>query len=1153
MAKKVLFRLALVLALVVVSSCSDDDGGGGGEDLSRPLGVDLDGLADRYAGVDPSTVVEVPFDEILDLPSSPTRAAPAGSDLVSLEGSGWIRLFREDPLEPVPGSAFAASGGRRLLYVPTASLEPGAAYRVVLSSEIRAVSGRSLGEDLSFPVTVAEDGRVVRVISSPSLVTAGTPVRFSAGCASGVDRVTWTFDTAAPGSGGAEGTEVEHTYDREGAYRVEAEVTDPYGRTFTGEAEVTVLPDLERKLSANPLVRDVEVLSAEDLEDRSLLEKALGADPVDVLSVAEARIGPEGVPEGVPVAEAVVRPETIPDVVRRFAEEAAREGRFLGVVRFFGIPAVLAGGCDGDRCTLDLLLDKGAFRFEGTLGGREIHVDEPALSPVPTVYAVSFVVGPETVETLRSLLAGTITEPLCRLRLEVDNSLRLEVPVQVPRRLGMVSVAWGGDFVGHVVGGVTSVVSEVGDAVGEAVEAGEELVESIWDFIAGDEIDLLGSLAGLASELADLSPLERAEAVGEALSSLYDALETLADSFSEDPAGMVSAYTDPEVLIEDLSKFVDGNGGNDLSSLFRRTVDRLNGSVDALGTNPFEAMADLLASGSGLADLLGDLSADEDAEVVLSVGSSSYLQVRQGSSTQTFTLGELDAWPVDEFLEQLPDFPLTDLVSALSGLADEVASGLRMEMALAYEARTGRFCARYAMTSGSDELYAFDAYLSGGEGAGIELRVNDPLDPDVGITVHGALPGVSTDPLPEGTAGALLESLYTQATAFPELSVEMRARYREMLATVNATTRPQVSFGVGLSVGFEVNYHVVVGGKVAGSIGISASMDAGDALDSLTDLLKSAFDAARGNLGLDVEIDDGVPMVSFPDEDALMGFLDDLLGRLETQAPELFDKLQVAISASAEVGVGVGAGGTGTGGAGADLAGKMGIEVGASAADMYRIASFCVEHGSALLFSGLTDQLARFQNAGGVEAVFDMDAIPELFRGGLEALMEEVSPTELDDFFHTLATGLAVTLSVSVGADAEAEEVVSGGVDLDTGIAVSGNGELLLNGLLDSFRVAASLAGLDGSALYDRLKVLDQPAVFPEIRFSALPIQADLSAGLDEGIKVEVQTAAQAVWLTGSVSFEGDPYRTTGGPWPVRSGYRDTPPWWSRPRNRRPS
>ncbi len=1127
------FRLVLVLVLLLVPACSGDGGSGGqGEEKDAgPLVVDLDALADRYADVDLTAVIEVSFDEPLDVAGVSDRDAAGAPGLAVLEESGWIRLYREDPLEAVPGTVYAARDGGRLVYVPSAALEPGAEYRVVLSSDIAGVSGRTVGQDLSFPVTTVEDGVAVRVVPSTDVAVQGSPVRFSAQCASGAARVLWDFDEASPGKKTAEGAEVEYAYESEGAYRAGVEVTDSFGRVFTGGAQITVLPDLERELSGNPLVQEVEVLSTDDLADRTSLEEALAQSAGGVVSMAVARIGPEGESGGVPVVKVEVRPLAIPQLRRTFAERAAEAGRFLGVVRFLGIPAVLAGGCDGDSCTLDLLLDEGAFQLEGRLGDRDVRVDEPALSAVPAVYALSLVVTRETIDNLRASLPDVITEPLCRLSLEADNTLRLAVPQSARRRTGLMAASWGSGFVDTVVGTVTGAASSVGQAVGDAVEAGAEMAQSIWDFLAGDEIDLLGSLAGLASDLVGLDPVERAKGVGDALGQVYDAFQTLRGSFSEDPGGLISTYTDPSALVEDLGRFVDGNGGNDLASLFRRVVDRLNGSVDSLGTNPFQAMADLLAAGSRLEDLLGDLSDGEDAEAVLSVGSSTSLKIQKGSTSRTFTLGEIDAWRVDDFADVLPDFPLADLITDLTDLAETAVSGLQMEIGLVYDAGSRRFSVRYRTISGSTELYGFEAFLSDREGAGIEIQVNDPLHPDTGITVQGALPGVSVDPLPPGPAGDLLDSVYAQSTVFPELTAEIRARYRKMLATVRASTRPQISFGVGLSMGFELDYYVAIGGRVAGSIGVSASMDAGDALDSLKTLLKNAFDAARRNLGLEVSArDGGVPMVSFPDEDALMAFLKDFLGRVKQQAPDVFDDLQVAVAASAKVGLGLGAGGTGTGGAGGDLAGQMGVEVGASAADLYRIASFCVDHGSALLFSGITDQVARYQNAAaGLDAVFDVDSIPGLFRDGLEELVEEVSPYELDDFIHTLATGMSVTLSVSVGADAEGEEVVSGGVDLDTSMAISANGELILNGLLESLRMAGSLAGLDEAQLYQRIKIFDQPAVFPEIAFSALPLQAEISAGLDEGIKVEVKAGAQAVWLSGAVSLQGDPYRTTDG------------------------
>ncbi len=1145
---KALLRSALLLVLLSLAGCSGGGtggtaGGGAEEQTALRLAADLDDLAASYSGVDTSAVIEVPFGEPLD--ASGTQAARAAQETAGdlpPAPSGWIRLYREEPLEAVPGTAYLGRDGTRLVFVPAQTLEPGVRYLVVLSSDITGVSGGTLGDDLSFPVATAADGVAVRVSSDGDAALEGEPVRFSASCAAGAARVEWRFDAASADSDTAEGSEVEHAYPESGAYRVEARVTDPYGRAFTGEAAITVLPDPEKALTANPVVQEVEVLSSDDLGEGTLAD-VLRASGGDVLSVARAWIAPPGTaqragvpreePAAAPVVQVEVRPDRLPELRARYIEQAAADGRFLGIVRFMGVPTVLAGGCTDDgTCTLDLFMDEGELRIKGVVGDREIEIDEPALRPTPAAYALSLVVTPETLDNLRSLLPDRITEPLCRLSLGPDNALHLAVPREAGGRRAERGAALGfGDFTDTVVGVATAVGSAVGGAVGAAVDAGTELAETIWDFLTGDDIDLLGAFADLASTLTDLNPAARAAALRDALSDVYDAFQELAAAFADDPQGVISAYTDPAAVVEDLQRFVDGNGENDLASLFRRAVDKINGTVDSLGTNPFEALAGPLEeAGGSISELLEGLSAGQDVHLVLTVGSSTYLDIQQGSTSRTFPLGEIDAWPLDDFLEKLPSFPLSDVITALSDLAGSVVTGLQVEIGFYYDANDQRFTVRYRVLEGSDELYRFEAFASAFEGAGIQIRVTNPLLPDTGITVTGSLPGLSGSPLPPGDAGDLLEAVYPQSSTFPELQVDVQARFRDLLARVHATTRPDISFGIGLSVGFELNYHVAVGGKVGGSIGISASMGAGDALDSLTDTLKGVFDAARQNLGLPVSIEDGVPVVSFPDEDQLMAFLDDVLGRLKTEAPEFFDNLEVAVSASGELGVGVGAGGTGTGGAGADLVAKLGVQISASAADMYDIADFCIQHGSSLLFAGITDQVARYQASGGdLGAIFDVDAIPKLFEDGLEKLADEVDPDELDAFMNTLSTGLSVTLSVSLGPDAEAEEAVSGEIGMDTGVSVSANGELILNSVLDALRIACQLQGLDDTAAYDRLKTLDQPGVFPEISFSALPVEAKLTAALDEGIKVEVETAAQATWLSGSVSLEGDPYRITGG------------------------
>ncbi len=1139
---KALFRSILLLVLLSLVACSGGGtggsaGGGAEEPAALRLAADLDDLAAGYSGVDTSVVIEVPFDTPLAPPDdAAARAASEAPEPLTPAPPGWLRLYREDPLEAVPGAAYLGRDPSRLLFVPARALDPGTRYLAVLSSDIAGASGGTLGEDLSFPVVTAADAVAVRVSADRDVVFQGDPVHLSASCAAGADSVVWRFDAASASPETAEGAEVDHAYAETGTYRALAEVTDPYGRTFTGEAPVTVLPDPEEALAANPAVQGVEVLSPAEL-GQGPLAGLLGPGGDDVLSVAQAWVAPPGASPrqaaaaspGAPVLQVLARPERVPDLVEGYIEQTAGEGRFLGVVRFLGLPAVLAGGCTAEGvCTVDLLLDEGALRVTGTFGGREVGLDEPALSPTPAVYALSLVVGPDTVESLRTLLPDRIAEPLCRLSLDRDGALQLAVPRSAGERAaGRVAALGAGGFVTTAVGVVQGVVS----AAGEAVDAGKEMAEALWDFLSRDELTLLGAFADLASTLTAMDPAARAAGLADTLADVYQAFQALAASFAEDPQGVISAHTNPKALVQDLRRFIDGNGGNDLASLFRRVVHGVNGAEDSLGTNPFEALTQpLVDAGGSVPDLLGGLSPDEDAHLVLTVGTSTSLDVQKGGTRRTFTLDQIDAWPVDDFLAELPDFPLSDIVTALSDLAGEAVAGLEAQMGFYYEAGSQRFTVRYRTLDGDDELYAFEAFASPSEGAQIQIRISDPLWPDTGITVTGSIPGLSGTALPPGPAGQLLQSLYSQATAFPELRAEIRSRFRNLLTTVQATTRPDISFGAGVSVGFELDYHVALGGKVAGSIGVSVSVGAGDVLDDMLALIKAAFASAREDLGLPASLEDGVPVVSFPDEAALMAFLKDLLDDVRSQAPDVFDHLQVALEASAEVGGGVGAGGTGTGGAGADVTLGLGVEIAASAADIYDIASFCLTHGSSLLFAGLTDQITRVRAAGGnLQQVFDPQTIPDLFREDLARLADEVSPDELDEFMHTLSTGLSVSLSLSVGGEGEAEEAVSGSVDLDTSAGISVNGEYLLNVILDSLRLAYQLRGLDDAAAYERLKTLDQPGVFPEIGFSALPIEAKISAGLDEGIKVEFEAAATATWLSGSVVLEGDPYRFTGG------------------------
>ena len=1080
------------------------------EEAPTPLGLatDLDTLTASHQDMSVGAVIRVPFDRpladaLLD-PSGETAAS--GESLAQL--GNLVRVFVDADLSQVAGRLYLSSTRDQITFVPSGLLAPSSAFVVVITQGLPAADGSTLPSDIRFTATTRADTEVVVIGTAPTPCLEGSDITFTAGSDVELHTFAWVFgdDSNAPTASVASPTQ---TFAEAGVYPISVDVGDAYGRHFSKRAEVSVSPNLAARLATVDNVSNIETIDPSAIAD-PVLVAAINADPEPLLQAVSATVSAAGA-SGTEIYPLVAFNGSAAKHLRVKAAYAAGllgADSLIGVVNYRGMPTVVGHGVDNQGAShLRMLMDNGDTQIHLTGGSVTVDVSLAGTSPTPTAYFMEVPASESIITSLEALVTSPITNSLQTLTIDPDGALFVsdpEGPVfpYPPPTRGI------GSFVGYVVSTVQQVLS------------------TLSSLLSGDAINLLKGVKGFVTTVINQNPFDQVSGMKADLADIKDDVVLLYTTF-KDGGGIIGSATDPERVITETRRFLYEDASSNVKDVARGVFNALNYVGQASQTNPFKKVSDILLSHSGdtgsfITSFLSGLDSTKSAHMILWLSATPSVSLKYGSTTQSFSLALLnDIKAASDVVSQLGDLPLSTLVDKLTTLSQS-SQGM---VGIYYDAPTGKITLTISLTLNSAEIYRLDVYAAA-SGSGFVCKITNPLysDNTLTITYDPIEPPDPDDPM----AHQVVQVLASSANPFPNLSLTLETKFRSINATFTGRLRPELAYGVSLKGGIDIDYAVVVGGKVTAGISLDFGISQAGAVELLADTAAAAYETVSNNMGALMQTDTTTHTMKLPDEETLILFLKDFAASLRDNMSLSEYELQAGIGASLQVGVGVGVGGTGTGGAQADVTFGVGVGLSTDLSVMADFLAFYRNHGATSLYFKEVMQLLAQAAASGSPTSLDVKSVVRAFRQGFVDLIVNTPPSDLEPLLHSFAENFSMAVSFQTGVSGEAEEVGSAEVGIAYGASISVNGEFIMNAMLVEMMLMLEQQGFVDSDLYERLKLLDQPGVFPEISF-ALPITGTIGVSVDEGVKIGVEGSVSATFLDGSISLQGDPYRTTQG------------------------
>ncbi len=1161
----VMYRIALFLFLgftiLFLSACDilDDDSDSGGEVKPFYLVDSIDQLTDRYRDCSVGAVVSLSFNKAVNTVSDGDDSPRSTKDSIEECGvaGGLLKVFERDTLREVEGDVYASADRRELTFVPRELLLPDTDYRVLLSSLTKSVDDEYLDRNYTFELKTRESDDVVTVVTDRDVIVEGSPVNFSADSPISFERLEWTFNCDDANSPSSNLLSPAHVYDAPGTYEVSLAVEDLYGRHFSAGTQIRVYPDIEAKLKEKDAFYDVRALASNEIAD-GILAGIIETYGYEVLSAAEADLSctlatdrslraepsllslSEVLPRN-PLLSFSVRPESVAQFVSDYIQALIDEGRFLGIVSFKGFPAVLSSVSFNDYFVLELLVCEGPLDIQYRDERFDIDLSISGMNPTPALHKVSIPVSAEVVNNLRDSLPSTIRKPL-PVFYTSKGSYMLDILEEPYKRSATARTMDSRFSIGGSINlGIVSVSVSVGtEGVSGDIDVDDGL-EAIYDFLTDDLVNLLTGVKSFVTEVISLNPFGYLSDVRDDCADIKNQCASLYDAF-RDPGDVISNVTDPALMVADMRNFLYANGETSVKTVAEGALNVLNhaGGAFQLISDPLLSVTD---TGSYLLEFIP--SSDTNAHIVFHAGTDEFsLKVKAGAASQTLALDTLNT--VSDYagtvLDALgADFPLSDIIEKLELLQDVYGTAMSGEVGYYYTGSMQELKFVYTVTAGDSDLYRLRVMLSPADSK-LDVKVTNPLAADTWVLLE-------YDPFPisvtDSTVDLMFDMLAYAASPFPDVTLTIQTRYRDILASVTSRLRPAYSFSAYVNLGVEVDYYIGIGGKGEVGIQIYLGID-GSAIagETLKDAAKSAFVAGRDSFSeyfstvTDETGSHGV--MNFPDEEQFIEFMYSFLGNLRDEliakgvAESLLSAVTVGISPSAEIGIGLGAGGTGTGGGAANLSLGTAFDVNANLLFFYEtlLGYYRDENISTFLLTPLL-QTMQSMSPDMRSNPFDVKSTVKLFEQGFSEIIGQVpaeSETEtakynaIDTLFHSMADNVNFGLSFQAGIDGELEEAANLEAGFTFGPSVSANGEFVFNTLYPAMDKAFEVAGMS-QTVRDRLIVLDQPGIFPEISFT-IPLNGNIEAGFDEAVQINLGLGAQMNFIEGTLTMQGDPFRT---------------------------
>ncbi|MBN2284738.1 MAG: PKD domain-containing protein [Deltaproteobacteria bacterium] len=1161
--KSILF-LCISISLFIIVGCagSGDDNASAKEEKDLfYLSVSTDELTERYRDCSIGTAVTVSFNKALALEpaGTGTKSLAADDDMSAVEGAGLMKVFKGEQLEEITGTLYLSGDGRELTFVPDELLAPGAAYTVLVSSVIRSIDDDCLGEDYCFQLATNDTTTVVDILADPAVILQGEQVTFAVDSTVPYRSVLWTFNSGDADSVTSYGTGPLYTYNAPGIYRVTLNVEDIYGREFTAGKDIRVFKNIAAAMTEKGGFLDVQMVDPSAL-DEGTLSSLVDTYSEDVLAAVTADVYTSGgkgkatraepsrvetlaeIIPGRPLTSLAIRPERIASFGADYIKTLIREGRFLGIVSFKGFPTILSYYPLNDYYVLEMFVNEGNINVQYRDDIYDIDITSTEMSPTPWLHQMSIPICQEVLDNLQRYLPKMIRRPLDVFYTR-NGFFRLDT-IEEARETKSVTGGYarkwniGGSF---SLGPVTFSASVGSGGVSADVDVDDSLTD-LYNLLTGDLIDLLTGLKDFVLKIVDMNPFQYLEDVKDGCEDIKTEFVSLHSTFSS-AGGIVTGATDPAALIGDVRDLLYTSAGASVKSVAEEAINVLNctGGAFELISEPLLAVGD---AGTFLAGFVPSLSTD--SYIVFHVGTDELsLKVKAGSVQQTLSLDTLNTLLeyADTVLDELgADFPLSDVVSKMGIIDAALGSGVAGEVGFYYTGSRQELKFQFSVLTGSTELFRLRVMLSP-TSSGLDIKVTNPLQTDTYVLLEYqpfSLPSGTDD-----TVAMMFDILALASSPFPDITLTMQTKYRDIIMQITSRLRPDYGFTAYINLGVELDYYIGIGGKgevgVQIYVGVDGSAISGEVVKNAA---KSAFTAGRDSFSQffsTVSGDGGsYNRMNFPDEDQFIDFLYTFMGDLRTQlvangvAESLLGAVTVGISPSAEIGIGLGAGGTGTGGGAVNLSLGTAFDMNANLL-FFRdtlLAYYRNKDVNTFLMTPLMESMEAM-NASDRSNPFDVKGIAKLFEEGFMEIIEQLpagSETEttkynaINGLFNSMAQNVSFGLSFQAGIDGELEE----GGDIEAGFAlgpsISANGEFVFNTLYPVLSKALTLKGAP-QTIKDRLIVLDQPGIFPEVSFT-LPLSGSIELGFDEAVQVNLGVGAQMNFIEGTVTLQGDPFRT---------------------------
>ncbi len=1126
---KVTFNFILVVLALFLFSCG---GGGGGSQTSsssssqanQPNHFAListpEELSLKYGNFPVNGVISVSFTKNLDAASS------KGRESIGVELKDWIKVILNGT--PINGKVFVGSDGASLVFVPSSFLKPGANYTVLVEPVVRSVDGDTLGASVSFSLHTANGN--IAILNIPSSVKEDESFVATLKTSLKNYTVRWDMDTECSEDRIMENVDtVEYSYKTPGEHKVSVYLKDEYGRSATISGEIMVIPDSEKVLRESDNLSGVEQVSIEDVDSdtlRSAIEEVAGSSGVYVSEAEESEGYRSGINQKIKVQCVSMEPEAFRELPEIYLKELSDRGSLIGIVSLIGFPAVLSYTNNNDTYKLNIMVYDYALNIkQGDYNGYSLsNIYVPPISNTPKLYFVSVNVDKKTIESLKKILPERV-EGFLPIMYVKDGKIMVALR---PEKKGL------GGFVSYVVGGVA-------DAFEKALSILEDLVPS----------EVYSTMKRFATYISNMKSLGGISKVGGYISMVKDIKSeflSLYNRFGSDPGGILSGYTDPDQLLSDLKSFVYTKGSPSLKTFIDGAMSRIQSEAESINVilNRFK---DSLGN---IWPFIENMVPDKRKSSAVYFEHSDSLNgivIKDGSQRYELNLSTLETFSkyADAFGEKVgANFPLNYLINTIENVLNRLPS---VVAGFFYDSnkREMRFLSKIGSSSSkrcSDDLESglcFGEYLYEN---GMKCEIGANYSQSTGILVSFS-PLEPTLPQVDG-AGELYSFLRERLPSYPNLSVDIRTRYRNNYVDIQGSTHPNVSLSGGVEFAVEFDYHLLFGGRAKISLLLSAGVDPAAFMAGVSNtlegvlkgIIKTSFHDAKNMLnstqvstttiGLANGTSVTLPLIRFPSDKEFLDFVNLFLNNINNKLVQnglsnLANSIGFSIGIGAEVGAGVGAGGTGTGGASLDgkLSSQLGLNFDLTTA-LQLVHFLHVSNVNTFIISPLRNFLGLMETleGDGASSIISKEFAVQIATVYLKTFSEllnnvGVNKDYLNDLFWNIAQHTSVSLSFGWGGEGEAEEVASGDFDTSSGPSLSINGEGLLN-------ILYPIINKDKYKTY-----FDHPGVYPQISFS-YPVSVETESGFDEGIKVTFKGSIQADFFSATVTIKNDPFADNG-------------------------